>query len=112
VIDISRNQTSGISDIIVELENMEKNICNMPLVFTEIFKDEINANDELRLYNGVKRIVKKYSSDREALAVLDEFTSVISGGASLGEILKVVRDEAVNPTLETGLTVDRECDLH
>ena len=92
-----------------ELESLEKEICNLPLIFTEMFKDEINANDEHRMFNGVKRIVKKYGDDAKALSVVNEFTRVICGGTSLEEIFQLTRDEAKNPTALTDITIDNRC---
>lgn len=76
-----------------------------------MFKDEINANDEHRLYNGVKRIVKKYLEDQRVISAINEFTSVVSGGANLNEILRIAKDEAVNPTFASAITVDESCRL-
>lgn len=97
--------------MVEELERMEKDICNLPMVFAEMFKDEINAVDEQRLYNGVKRIVKKYGNEISAVSVINEFTSVITGGASLEEIIQIAKDEAENPTLASELSVDQSCKL-
>jgi hypothetical protein len=96
---------------VVQLEDMEREVCNLPLVFAEMFKDEINANDEREMYDGVKRILKKYSQDESALSIINEFTSAISGGASLEEILTITKDEAAEPTLASSVTVDQSCGL-
>ncbi len=92
-----------------KLEKMEQNVCNVPIIFADMFKNEINANEEDRLYNGIKRIVRKYSEDKNALSIIDEFTRVITGGASLEEILQITIDEAENPTLATIITRDDSC---
>jgi len=92
-----------------KLESFEKNSCNVPIIFAEMFKDEINANEEDRLYNGIKRIIRKYSEDRNSISAINEFTRVISGGASLEEILQITIDEIENPTLVTEITVDENC---
>ena len=93
------------------LESIEKNICNAPIIFAEMFKNEINANEEDRLYNGVKRIIRKYSEDRNSINAINEFTRVISGGASLEEILQIAIDEAENPTLLSELTGSDSCQI-
>lgn len=108
---ISMNHSESTADIVNELENMEKDICNLPLIFAEMFKDEVNANDEQKMYNGIKRIVRKYAQDHKSMSAINEFARVICGGASLDEILQISKDEAVNPTVETDLTVDSECRL-
>jgi hypothetical protein len=82
----------------------------MPLLFAEILKDEINANDEQELYFGVKNIIKKYSGEREAFEAIDEFIKVITGGASLDEIIQLAIDEAHNPTLASDLTLNNSCE--
>ena len=92
-----------------ELEGLERERCNLPLVFAEMFKDEINANEEHKLYSGVKRIIRKYTGNREAMTAINEFTSVISGGASLNEILLIAKDEVLNPTAASEVTVNQEC---
>lgn len=92
-----------------KLEKNEENVCNVPIVFAEMFKDEINANEEDRLYNGVKRIIRKYSEDRNSITAINEFTRVISGGASLEEILQITIDEIENPTLVTKITAEENC---
>lgn len=97
-------------DLINELEVMEKEACNLPNVFAEILKDEINANDEQRLFNGFKRIIKKYSKDKKAQEVLDEMMRVLCGGAAIYEILQVTREEIIDPTLATGITTEMKCD--
>ena len=89
-----------------DMERMEKKVFNLSLIFAEMLKDEINANDELRLYNGVKRIIARYSGDRHVISVVDEFTGVLTGGASLEEVMHVALEEAENPTSATGLMND------
>lgn len=96
-------------ELINELEVMEKDICNLPDIFSQILKDEINANDEQRLFNGFKRIVKKYSKDRKELEALDEMMRVLCGGASINEILQVTKDESVDTSIGTSITVDNRC---
>ena len=85
---------------------MEKELENLPLIFSERFKDEINANDEQKLYNGVKRIVKKYADKNSASSAIDEFVRVIAGGTTLDEIMIIARDEARNPTLISDLVLE------
>ncbi|NLD48506.1 MAG: hypothetical protein GX660_15175 [Clostridiaceae bacterium] len=80
-------------------------------MFSEILKDEINANDEKKLYNGMKRIVRKYSQEKDNIQAVQEFVRVLCGGASLNEILQVTKEEAVNPTISTELTTESECKL-
>ncbi|HEX3027512.1 MAG TPA: hypothetical protein VHR42_09875 [Clostridia bacterium] len=92
-----------------ELEGLEKTSCNVALVFAEMFKDEVNANDEIKLYNGMKRVLKKYSADKGAISALDEFTGVLTGGASLREILTISREEVLSPTAATDISVDNGC---
>ena len=96
-------------ELINELEVLEKSICNLPDIFAEILKDEINANDEKRLFNGIKRTIKKYSQDKKGQEVMDELMRVLCGGASIYEILQVTKEECVNPTLETEMTVNKQC---
>lgn len=107
---IDTNEYNGTLDLINELEGMEKNICNLSDVFAEILKDEINANDEERLFNGFKRIIKKYSQDKKGQEVMDEIIRVLCGGASIQELLQVTKEECLDPTFETGLTVEKRCD--
>jgi len=60
-------QSNGnkILRLLGEIESLEKEMCNIGDIFTEILKDEINANDQQKLYNGVKRLIKKYSQEKE-----------------------------------------------
>lgn len=106
---ISNISENTIANEVTRLENIEKQHCNLPLVFAEVFKDEINANDEERLYNGVKRILRKYENNEEAIKIVDEFTRVISGGASLKEILRITGDETLNPSTESEIMIENEC---
>lgn len=107
---IDTNNNNKTLDLLMEVENMESEVCrNIASVFTEILKDEINANDEQRLYNGTKRLIKKYSQEKRGIEALNEFISVLSGGASLEELLLITKEEAKNPTLATELTVDDRC---
>ncbi|MGI6778923.1 MAG: hypothetical protein ACOX7R_13210 [Acetivibrionales bacterium] len=101
------NSYSKILNTVTELENMENSTNNLPMVFAEMFKDEVNAAEENKLYNGVKRVIKKYSDDSKASSAISEFTSVITGGTSLEQIMQIAKDEAVNPTLATELSVDK-----
>lgn len=96
-------------DLLHEIESLENEVCNMASVFTEILKDEINANDQQRLYNGVKRLIKKYSQEKRGLEALNEFVRVLSGGASFDELLQIAMEEAQNPTISTGISVDDSC---
>ncbi|HOM03744.1 MAG TPA: hypothetical protein PLH43_13140 [Acetivibrio sp.] len=91
------------------MESIESKVCNVGTVFTEILKDEINANDQQRLYNGLKRLIKKYSREKRGLEALDEFIRVLSGGASLEELLQIAKEEAQNPTISTEVTVNDRC---
>ncbi|AEV69804.1 hypothetical protein [Acetivibrio clariflavus] len=106
---IDTNIYSDIIETIKELEDMERNMCNLPEVFSQILKDEINANDESRLFNGVKRIIKKYSQNKKELEAIDEMIRVLCGGASINEILQVTKDECTDMSLTTGITVDDSC---
>ncbi len=79
-------------------------------MFAEIFKDEINANNEQTLYNGIKRVVRKYSEDNSSIRAINEFARVIFGGASLDEIIQVTIDEVKNPSIASELTVENRCE--
>jgi len=105
------DNTNYLVKAVNELEGLEKEYGKLPLTFSEMFKDEIDSNDEERLYNGIKRIIRKYKDDAKAIAVIDEFTRVISGGASLLEIMQISRDETLNPTLASEITVEDSCRL-
>lgn len=98
--------SNKLAKLVHELEETEKDVSGMPLVFAEMLKNEINANDEHRIYNGIKRIVRKYAEDKNAIAIINEFTSVITGGATLVEIMTVAKDEAINPTLVSSISTD------
>lgn len=98
-------------DAVIELESNENRLNNLPLIFAEMFKDEINANDEHKLYNGVKRVIKKYSDDSKATSAINEFFRVITGGTSLDQILLIAKDEAVDPTPAVKLSIDRDSEL-
>jgi hypothetical protein len=88
---------------------LEKRVCNLPLIFTEVFKDEINANDEQKLYTGIKKIIGKYSANEMAMTAINDFTSAISGGSSLMEIIQISLEEATNPSLSSDISVDDSC---
>jgi len=103
---VNRSETL---ELMRELEEMEKDICNLPDIFSQILKDEINANDEHRLFNGFKRLVNKYSQDKKELEVLDEMMRVLCGGASINEILQVTKEESVDTSIATSITVDESC---
>jgi hypothetical protein len=107
---INKIHTGKTSDLIGQIESLEKEKCNIPILFAEIFKDEINANNEQTLYNGIKRVVRKYSEDESSIKAITEFTRVIFGGASLDEIIQVTIDEAKNPSLTSELTVENHCE--
>lgn len=98
-------------EIIPELEKLEKDNCHLPQVFAEVFKDEINANQEDDLYNSVKKFISKYAKDEFSISLINEFTVAISGGASLNEILQITKDEVISPTLSTGLTTSQDCEV-
>lgn len=103
---IGKNGSDKIAGLVGRLENMEKDKHKIPLIFAEIFKDEINAADEYKMYNGFKRVIKKYSEDGKAFSIIDEFARVITGGSSLEQIIQITMDEAVHPSAESQLTVD------
>lgn len=103
--------SGGMKETIASMESLKSEACNLPLIFAEMFKDEVNANDELRMFNGVMRIIKKYSGDAGSIGIINEFTGVITGGATLEEILQITCDEAVNPTLASKLVTDESCRL-
>ncbi|MCR4436593.1 MAG: hypothetical protein QHH06_12015 [Clostridiales bacterium] len=107
---INRRNGNKIEELTVQLEDLEKNKCSVPLVFAEMFKDEVNANDERKMYNGVKRVLRKYSGDPKAISAINEFTRVISGGASLEEILTITVEEIQSPSAVSQITVEDKCD--
>jgi len=43
------------------------------------------------------------------LETLDEFVRVLTGGASLEELLQIAREESQNPTITTEIIVDDSC---
>lgn len=94
------------------MEELEKAECTLPLIFAELFKDEINANDEHRIFNGIKRVIKKYAEDENSMSVINEFFRVMTGGTSILEILQISIDETLNPTSASDITVSNKCDLH
>ena len=108
---MSNSHTENIVEIVGRIESLETKMCNVALIFAEMFKDEINANDEQKMYNDVKSIIKKYTQDKNAIAIINEYTQTISGGASLDEILQLTMDEAEYPTLASEITVDKKCSL-
>lgn len=40
---------------------------------------------------------------------MDEMIRVLCGGASIYEILQVTKEESIDPTLSTGITVENQC---
>lgn len=80
-------------DLLKEVEDNERKLPNLASVFAEIFKDEIDANDQQRLYNGIKRLIKKYSQEKRGIEALNEIVSVLCGGATLDEILRITIEE-------------------
>lgn len=103
--------TDNIITVLEKLEELEKDVCSLPMIFSEMFKDEINACDENEIYSEIKKFLKKYSDNSEIIAAVNEFTGAITGGASIEELLSITRDEAINPTLASALTVDETCKL-
>jgi light-regulated signal transduction histidine kinase (bacteriophytochrome) len=110
-ITINRNENNNLIEAVLELEKVEKEVCDLSLIFSEIFKDEINANDERKMFSGVKRVTKKYAENSKATEAIDEFVRVITGGASLKELFQIAKEEAVNPTLATEISVGNNCRL-
>ena len=100
------NKPVNSNEEIAKLEELEKGKCNMPLIFAEMFKDEINATDEQRLYNGVKRMIRKYSPEKKDIEIINEYTRVITGGTSLEEIIRITIDEALNPSLASEIIIN------
>lgn len=108
-IHIGTSMAKILAERIEQMEDMEKKVCHLPLIFAEIFKDEMNANEEQKLYNGVKRLIKKYSGEPSAISAIEEFTRVISGGTSLEEVFQLTLDEAASPTITSEVVVDNSC---
>lgn len=108
---MNKKETAQIVQILSELEPMEKEVCNLSLFFSETFKDEINANDEQKMYRSIKRVIRKYAADTESMTAIDEFTRAMTGGASLTEIFLIAKEEAASPSLASGLTIDDHCKL-
>jgi len=61
--------SNRVPELISHMDNIEKEKHNFPMIFTEILKDEINANDEISIYRGVKELAKKYSKDAALLFI-------------------------------------------
>lgn len=93
-----------------ELEAAEKDACNLPIVFADMLKNEINAVEEDKLYNGIKRVIKKYSASSKEISAIDEFARVLLGGADLLEVMHISKDEALNPTLISEIAADNSCE--
>ncbi|MCX8128699.1 MAG: hypothetical protein N3I35_01210 [Clostridia bacterium] len=112
MIDIRKDDNSSALELISELESMENDVCNISIIFAEMLKDEINANDEEQLFSDIKKIINKYSDDMNALSLLNEFTEAVTGGATMLEILQITRDEAKSPSAATDITVSKDCNIH
>lgn len=78
--------------------------------FVEILKDEINSTHEKETYNNVKELILKYQDNNQALKIIDEVISSITGGASMTEVLLVARDEVVAPIRIDNMINDNTCD--
>lgn len=100
-----------ILTLLEQIQKVEKEICNFHLVFAEMMKDEINAFDEHEMYAGVMKIMRKYAKDDKSMTVINEFFSAITGGASLEEIMSIAIEEAQDPSVASGLTVDDSCKI-
>lgn len=93
-VNIEAIANDKILGLLEEMENLEHKVPNLASFFSEIIKDEIDANDQQKLYNGIKRIIKKYSQEKRGIEALNEFVSVLCGGATLYELLQITIDEA------------------
>lgn len=102
---------SAILDTLKNMEKTEKEICNFSLVFSEMFKNEINAADDHLLYVGFTKMIHKYGNDEHVMTALKEFFSAITQGAELEEIMEISIDEAGNPGPMSELTIDDSCKL-
>jgi len=56
-----------------------------------------------------KKAYKKVFPGERGLETLDEFVRVLTGGASLEELLQIAREESQNPTITTEIIVDDSC---
>lgn len=86
-----------VLELMVYMDMLEKEKHNLPMIFTEILKDEINANDELNIYHGIKKFIQKHSENRNSIYIINEFFKILSGGVSLDEIMQISLDETRNP---------------
>lgn len=101
--------STTIVELLDQMEKVEKDICNFPMVFVEMMKNEINANDEQEMYNSVKKLLRKHAKDAKAISLMEDFFGAISGDASLEEIMTIAIEEAQDPSLTSELTVDDSC---
>lgn len=90
-------QSNHTTELISHMDNLEKEKHSLPMIFTEILKDEINANDELSIYRGIKELVEKYSKDAVSISIINELIKTLSGGASLDEIMQIAVDQMSYP---------------
>ncbi len=105
----NNNTTNHYLELISLMEDLEHTECNIPAVFAEMFKDEINAIEEHQIYNGIKRVIKKYAEDKDSIEAIDEFFRVISGGTALDEIIHVSIEEVLNPTPAFEIRFESNC---
>lgn len=100
--------TSRFKRLLMEMEELEKRDGRFRLVLAEILKDEINANDEENLYNGIIRILREYHDNEHVSQLINEITAAVSGGATMEEIIRISMDETVNPTIASEIMIDAD----
>lgn len=86
-----------ITKLIVEMDMLEKENRDVPIIFSEILKNEINANDEQSIYKELKKLIEKYSKDENSISAINDFTRVLSGGIPLVGIMQLSIDEIACP---------------
>lgn len=102
--------SNNISSLFKSLDNLERQNTNIPLIFSEILKDEINANDENTLYNNLKAILDKYKDNQPVLYVINLVIKALSDGATLEEILNVSIEEALTREKAEDITTNTNTD--
>lgn len=102
---------NSILGLMEDMEKVERDICNFPLVLAEMLKDEINAADEQEMYKSFKKLIKEYAEDEKGMSAINAFFGAITGGASLEEIITIAIEESQDPTVASGLIVDDSCKI-
>lgn len=93
-----KSEQDNLYSILKQVKKYEDDKHTFSNTFTDMLKNEIDATEELEVYNNLSKLISRYKDDHESLQMIEEIVEALTNGAKLSEILLIAKDEIEEPT--------------